>query len=298
MTATIQTFGLTRDFGSVRALDSLDLSVEAGEIFGFLGPNGAGKSTALRLMLDLIRPTAGRATINGHDCQRESQRVRAQVGQLAGEVRLYPSLTGMQHFELFAGLRSLELASSGALDLAARLQLNLDVRASAYSKGNRQKLGIVLALLGNPPVLLLDEPSSGLDPLIQHELWRILRERAAAGTTVFFSSHVMSEVELVCERVAILRSGRLMEVNAVSALKAHGLRHVLARFAASAPPPAEFALGGVRELTRTHDAVEFEVKGAIRPLLRALAEFEVIDLETAQPTLEELLMRFYEGDPS
>jgi len=295
VTTAIETFRLTRDFGPVRALDGLDLAVERGEIFGFLGPNGAGKSTALRLMLDLIRPTSGRATIHGHDCQHESLTVRSLVGQLAGEVRLYPSLSGAQHLELFAGLRGIDLQTSGAADLAERLQLNLQVRASGYSKGNRQKLGLVLALLGNPPVLLLDEPSSGLDPLVQHELWRILRERAAAGSTVFFSSHVMSEVELVCERVAILRNGRLIEVNAVSALKGHAVRHVLARFAGAAPP-GPLVFDGVRELNRTFDAIEFEVTGPVRPLLRALGELDIVDIETAQPTLEELLMRFYEGE--
>lgn len=295
MTAAIEAFGLTRDFGPVRALDHLDLKVEQGEIFGFLGPNGAGKTTFVRLLLDLIRPTGGSARILGHDCQGDPLAVHALVGQLSGEVRLYPGLTGRQHLDLFAGLRGLDPGDSNGHTLAGRLQLNLAVKAGAYSKGNRQKLGLVLALLGEPPVLLLDEPSSGLDPLVQHELWAILRDRAAAGATVFFSSHVMSEVELVCERVGILRQGRLMEVNAVSALKARGVRHVLARFAGAVPSASEFELPGVRELSRVHDGIELEVAGAIGPLLRALARHEVVDLQTEQPTLEELLMRFYEG---
>jgi ABC-2 type transport system ATP-binding protein len=291
--AAIETHDLTRDFGTLRALDSLTLQVEQGEIFGFLGPNGAGKSTAIRLLLDLIRPTRGRASVLGHDCQSASMEVRRQVGFLPGDVRLYPNLSGRQMLEHFASLREVGVEESRALELADRLELRLDVKSSAYSKGNRQKLGLVLALMGAPRVLILDEPSSGLDPLIQHELWDLLHERAREGVTVFFSSHVMSEVELVCERVGILREGKLAAVDTVADMKVRAVRQIVVRFEGSAPPPEHFAIDGVHELRRDSDLVEFEVEGAIDSLVKAIAEHRVVDLQTEQPTLEELLMTYY-----
>lgn len=296
MVAAIETQGLTRDFSTVRALDHLDLTVDEGEIFGFLGPNGAGKSTAIRLLLDFIRPTAGRASVLGHDCQADSIAVRREAGFLPGDVRLYPGLTGHETVALFATLRGMSAAASGAADIAERLELQLDRIAGAYSKGNRQKLGLVLALMGNPRLLILDEPSSGLDPLVQHQLWSLLRERAAAGTTVFFSSHVMSEVEQVCERVGILRAGRLVAVEDVSSMKVAALRHLAVRFAGVAPPAETFRMEGVRELRREDAELEFEVQGDLDAFIKQLARHHVLDISSEQPTLEELLMTFYERE--
>ncbi len=296
MGAAIQTEDLTRDFGAVRALDHMGLRVEEGEIFGFLGPNGAGKSTAIRLLLDLIRPTAGKASVLGHDCQAESLKVRQLVGQLPGDFRAYRNLSGRQTVEFFAGLRGLPPGRSGTAELAERLNLQLDVKASAYSRGNRQKLGIVLALMGEPRVLILDEPSSGLDPLVQHELYALLRERAREGATVFFSSHVMSEVEQVCERVGILRKGVLVAVEHVSEMKARGLRHMTVRFAGDAPAPGEIDVATAREIRREASVLEFEIRGEVDALLKALSHHHVVDLESEQPSLEELLMRYYERE--
>lgn len=296
MGAAIETDELTRDFGKVRALDRMNLRVDEGEIFGFLGPNGAGKSTAIRLLLDLIRPTAGNARVLGLDCQRNSLEVRRIVGQLPGDFRPYRNLTGRQSVEFFAGLRGLSVETSGAAEVAQRLNLRLDVAASAYSRGNRQKLGLVLALMGNPKVLVLDEPSSGLDPLVQHELFGILRERASAGTTVFFSSHVMSEVEQVCERVGILRKGVLVAVEHVSEMKARSLRHRTVRFAGEAPPPAAFEGTDTREIRREQGALDFEVRGEVDGLVKALAQHHVVDIESEQPSLEEILIRYYARD--
>ena len=200
MDAAIRTEGLSKTYGdAVLALDGLDLEVERGEIFGFLGPNGAGKSTTIRLLLDLIRPTEGRAEILGRDCQRDSVEVRSLTGYLPGDVRLYDRLSGQRTVEFFASLRKRPVDGDRVTALAARLQLDLTRRAGVLSKGNRQKLALLLALLDQPPVLLLDEPTSGLDPLLQHTVWQILREEADQGATVFFSSHVMSEVEEICE---------------------------------------------------------------------------------------------------
>jgi ABC-2 type transport system ATP-binding protein len=293
MAAAIETENLTRDFGTLRALDRMNLRVEAGEIFGFLGPNGAGKTTAIRLLLDLIRPTAGSASVLGHDCQRQSLEVRSLVGQLPGDFRPYRNLSGHQTVEFFARLRGLSLETSGAASLADRLNLQLDRSASSYSRGNRQKLGIVLALMGNPRVLILDEPSSGLDPLVQHELYALLRERAREGATVFFSSHVMSEVEQVCERVGVLRQGVLVAVEHVSRMKARSLRHMTVRFAGEPPPPGAIDIDSAREIRREASVLEFEIQGEVDALLKELARYHVVDLETEQPSLEELLMRYY-----
>ena len=293
--AAILTDALTKSYDQTLALDRLDLRVERGEIFGFLGPNGAGKTTAIRLLLDLIRPTSGRASVLGLDCQTHSDQVRELVGYLPGDVRLYPGLRGREMVDLIAGLRSRAVDFTYVRALNSQLAIELEHPISSYSKGNRQKLALLLALLDRPPVLLLDEPTSGLDPIIQHAVWEILREEARRGTAVFFSSHVMSEVEQVCERVGILRAGRLVAVEAVAGLKGRALRHVEANFAAAAPGADAFKISGVRELRRGPSTVEFEVVGEIGPLLQALAPFRVLDLRTEQPTLEEVLLTYYRG---
>ncbi|MCL4231482.1 MAG: ABC transporter ATP-binding protein [Dehalococcoidia bacterium] len=286
--------GLGKTYGATVALDRLDLRVERGEIFGFLGPNGAGKSTTIRLLLDLIRPTAGRALVLGMDCRRQSVAVRASTGYLPGDLRLYPGLRGREMAGLMAGLRKSPVDREFVLGLAERIGLDLEKPAGSLSRGNRQKLGLLLALIGRPPLLLLDEPTSGLDPIVQHTVWNILREEAKRGVTVFFSSHVLSEVDQVCERVGILRAGQLVAVEPVSGLKARQFRHVEVSFAGETPPPAAFMLPGVRELRRERSTAEFEVAGEIDGLLKALAPFQVLDLRTQQPSLDEILLGFYE----
>ncbi|MGE3075905.1 MAG: ABC transporter ATP-binding protein [Dehalococcoidia bacterium] len=293
--AAIETHGLTRVFDGRTALNHLDLRIERGEVFGFLGPNGAGKSTTIRLLLDLIRPTSGNASILGFDCQRDSIEVRRRVGFLPGELRLYPGLTGVQAVALFAGLRDDPAGMAEANELADAVGLDLSRKCGAYSKGNRQKLGVVLALLGKPQVLLLDEPTSGLDPLVQRAVWDILERQAAAGVTIFFSSHVMSEVEVTCERVGILREGRLVAVEPLAVLKARSRRHVEVSFDGAAPAAAVFRVPGVREIRREHSTLEFEVPGEIDPLLKALTPFHVVDLRTEQATLDEILLSYYQG---
>jgi ABC-2 type transport system ATP-binding protein len=293
--AAIETIGLTRTFNDRLALDHLDLRIERGEVFGFLGPNGAGKSTTIRLLLDLIRPTSGHATILGFDCHSQSIEVRKRVGFLPGELRLYPGLTGNQTVELFAGLRGGKVDVAHAREIADAMDLDLSRKCGAYSKGNRQKLGVVLALLARPEVLLLDEPTSGLDPLVQRAVWEMLQREASEGTTVFFSSHVMSEVEVTCERVGILRQGRLVAVEPVATLKGRSLRHIEVSFAGAAPEAAVFAIPGVHEIRREHSTLEFEVPGEVDPLLKALASYHVVDLRTEQATLDEILLGYYEG---
>ncbi len=293
MVAAIQTEGLTKRYGATEALVGLDLEVQPGEIFGFLGPNGAGKTTTIRVLLDLIRPTSGRASVLGSDCQEESHRVRSMIGYLPGDLRLYPGLTGRATIELIGGLRDRPVDWTRVTRLTGALDLDMDRRVGNYSKGTRQKLGVVLALLARPPVLLLDEPTSGLDPIVQHTVWTLLREEAGQGTTVFFSSHVMSEVDQTCHRVGILRAGRLVAVEAIAALKGHAIRHIEVSFAETPPPPDAFRLPNVRELRRDNATLEFEVTGEIDPLLKALARHRVLDLRTEQPTLDEVLLTFY-----
>lgn len=289
----ILTASLSKRYDSVLAVDRLDLRVERGEIFGFLGPNGAGKSTTIRMLLDLIRPTAGSAAILGFDCREQSREVRDLTGYLPGDLRLYGNLRGRETIDLFASLRGRKTEEAFIHETADALRLDLSRHSGAYSKGTRQKLGVLIALLGAPRVLLLDEPTSGLDPIMQRVVWDILRRQADQGVTVFFSSHVMSEVEQICERIAILREGRLVTVQPVAEMKARGVRHVIVSFAGQAPPAGAFLIPGVRELERSRETVEFEVRGEFDPLLKALAGHTVIDLRTEQPTLDEILLGYY-----
>lgn len=289
----LRTEGLTKVFGPTVALDHLTLTIAPGEIFGFLGPNGAGKSTTIRLLLDLIRPTEGHAEVFGFDCQRQSLEVRAITGYLAGDLRLYPSLTGWDTVQFIANLRRGPLDRVYLERLTTALDLDLSIKAGSYSKGNRQKLGVVLALLGRPRFVLLDEPTSGLDPIMQHATWQILRESAGEGATVFFSSHVMSEVEATCERVGILREGKLVAVEPVAALKERAVRRVEVSFAGGAPPPGEISLPGVREVERNASMLHFEATGDLDTFIKTLSRYHVLDIRTEQPGLEDILLRYY-----
>ena len=210
-------------------------------------------------------------------------------------MHLYPNMTGHDVIKFFASLRRRPVRPEHVLALTNRLDLNLDRRAGELSKGNRQKLAVMIALLDEPPVLLLDEPTSGLDPLLQHTVWDILREASAAGTTVFFSSHVMSEVEETCERIGILREGRLVETAPVRELKARSLRRIEARFAGEMPEANDLAVIGVREVEREGNRLELEISGDLDSVIKKLAEYEVVALESRAPTLDEILMTFYEG---
>ena len=292
MEPAILTEGLTKSYGSVRALDRLDLRVEPGEVFGFLGPNGAGKSTTIRLLLDLIRPTAGRAAVLGLDCRQRSRAVRARTGYLPGDLRLYPNLRGRETVALIAGLRERPIDHGYVELVRRRLELDLETHVSSLSKGNRQKLGILLALLDRPPVLILDEPTSGLDPIMQQVVWGLLRAEADRGATVFFSSHVMSEVEHTCRRVGILRGGGLVAVEPVAQLLGRSMHRVEVTFA-EPPPSGAFAIPGVTELRREHATVWLQAAGSLDALVKAVARYPVIDLRTEQPSLEEILLTYY-----
>jgi beta-exotoxin I transport system ATP-binding protein len=294
MVPAIELRGLTKDYGALRALDDVSLTVEAGEIFGFLGPNGAGKTTTIRMLFDLIRPTAGSAYVGGFDCQAESVAARERMGYLPGDLHLYEDLTGHQTIDFIASLRG-GVDDAFAAQVARRLDLDTSRVVKQYSKGNRQKLGLLLAVMHRPDVLVLDEPTSGLDPLAQDTVEDFLRGFAADGGTVFFSSHILSEVEQLCHRAAFLRAGRLVAVEDIAAVKGRSLHMLEVTF--EAPVSAsEFEIPGVSVVEARGPTLRIEVRENIDTVLKQVARHTVIDLRTEQPSLEEIFRVYYEGD--
>ena len=285
--------GLSKAYGRTTALRDVSFDVGLGEVFGYLGPNGAGKTTTLRLLMGMIRPTAGSAAVLGRDSWREPVPVHRVVGYVPGEPGLYGRLTGRQHAAYFRHLRG-EPSESRAVALADRLDLDLDRPARTLSKGNRQKLAVVLALMSVPRVLVLDEPSGGLDPLVQREFHALLREHTAAGGAVLFSSHVLAEVQRVADRIGVLRAGRLVAVDRVDELRAKSLHHVRARFAEEVPAAAFAAVPDVHDL-----AVDGHVLTCSAPepsldaLVKHLARHRLLDFECVEADLEETFLTYY-----
>ena len=292
-TAAIQTTGLTKDYGEGRGLFDLDLDVRRGEILGFLGPNGAGKSTTMRLLLDLIKPTSGSAKLLGLDSRVDSLEVRRRVGFLPGDLVLYPTLTGSAMLDYLGELR-------GGVDrrlrdeLAGRFDAQLDRPLRELSTGNRQKLGLIQAFMHKPELLILDEPIAGLDPLVQQSFHALLKEAAAEGRTVFLSSHTLSEVERVADRVAILRRGRLVVVDSLERLRRIAVQRLEVEFADGAPTVEELlAVPGVREASfeGRHLMVAFE--GSADALVKAIAAHEVRSIRSRDDDLEEIFLHYY-----
>jgi ABC-2 type transport system ATP-binding protein len=272
----------------------VNLEVGRGEIFGFLGPNGAGKTTTIRCLLDLIRPSSGTVRVLGLDPQAEPVAVRARVGYLPGELRLDDNLTADGVFRFFNRLRGGRADWSFVRRLAERLDLDLQTPIKNFSKGNKQKVGLVQALMHRPELLLLDEPTSGLDPLIQQEVLHLIGEARTAGATVFFSSHVLSEVQEVAERVAILRHGVVVEVAATGTLIDRALRRVRIRFRESMDTVVLGNLPGVKLLRRDNRGnIWLQVTGEMDGLIKALAAYPVSDFETERPSLEEIFLAYY-----
>jgi ABC-2 type transport system ATP-binding protein len=288
----IELSGVVKDYGRTRALAGIDLTIERGRIFGFLGPNGAGKTTTIRVLLDLIRPTAGMARVLGLDSQRETIEVRRRVGYLPGDLRMYEGLRGDQFLDFIDSFRPEKRDPAYRRVLIERLGLDASKRIRALSKGNRQKLGFIQALMHRPELLILDEPTSGLDPLVQDEVVRILEEAVAEGRTVFFSSHVLPEVERLSETVAIIRGGRIVALEDVARLKSRSV-HVIEVTFASQPPAGLFALPGVREIRRDGNTVHVQASGGIDAVIKAIARHDVIDLRTQQPNLEDVFLAYY-----
>src|SRR5262245_40787253 len=293
----VLTRGLRKSYGSFPALRGVDLEVRRGEIFGFLGPNGSGKTTTIRCLLDLIRPSGGTVRVLGLDPQAEPLAVRARVGYLPGELRLDDNLTAAAALQFFNRLRAGRADPAFIRQLTERLDLDPTTPIKNLSKGNKQKVGLVQALMHRPELLLLDEPTSGLDPLVQQEVLRLLAEARQAGATVFFSSHVLSEVQEVAERVAIIRSGVVAEIAGTEALLNRALRRVRVRFRQPADIAALRDVPGVKSVVPDGPlGALLEVGGDMDRLIKALAAFSVSDLETERPSLEEVFLAFYQGD--
>ncbi|MYA19224.1 MAG: ABC transporter ATP-binding protein [Chloroflexi bacterium] len=291
--AAIRFEGLVKAYGDVRALDGIDLTVPRGEVFGFLGPNGAGKTTAIRILMDLIRPTSGRAEVLGFDAQRDSIEVRRRCGYLPGDLERYNSLRVDACLDLVASLRG-GVDARYRRELVERLRLDQERRIGALSRGNRQKVGLVIALMAQPELVVLDEPTNGLDPLLQDEVEAILREIVADGRSVFFSSHVLAEVEQLARRVAMLRAGRIVAISDLAEQRRLAPRRVTVAFAEPPPASAFQGLDGVRLVSLDGCDAVFETHDEMHALVQALAAQRVLTLETHEITLEELFLSYYE----
>lgn len=282
--------GLTKEYGGTLALDNLDLEVKKGEVLGYLGPNGAGKTTTLRLLLGLIRPSSGSATILGLDCQSQKEQVHAQVAYVPGDTNLWPSLSGGETLDLLGNLH-------GSYDRVYRAELvklfDLDEskKVRSYSKGNRQKVSLIAGLMTRADVLIMDEPTSGLDPLMEQIFRDCILEAKNRGQTVLLSSHILGEVEALCDRVAILRAGKLVEVGTLSELRHLSALLVKATFAGK--PPRVDHLKGVSGVKVTGNQLTCHVTGALQPLLEVLTVARPLTLISSEPSLEELFLSLY-----
>jgi ABC-2 type transport system ATP-binding protein len=292
----IITSGLTKAYGPVQALRGVDLAVQKGEIFGFLGPNGSGKTTTIRCLLDLIRPQAGTICVLGLDPQTDPVSVRKRTGYLPGELSLETNQTPEQTLRYFNDLRGNRANWTFVRSLAQRLDLDLTTPIKNLSKGNKQKVGLVQALMSQPELLLLDEPTSGLDPLMQQEVYRLLKEAQQDGATIFFSSHIIGEVEAIASRIAIIRQGVIVEEAEPHQLISMVLRRIRIRFREPVDTQPLIALPGVSLIAQNALHITVQVEGEVDALVKALAAYPVSDLETERPSLEEIFLAYYEGE--
>jgi len=289
----IQTWGLTKHYGEVEALSDLDLEVRPGEIFGYLGPNGAGKTTTIRLLMGLMRPTRGRAEVLGIDVHRDGPAARNSMSFMPSDSSLYTFTTVGQYLEAFGGLTNAPRKRRD--ELTARLELDTSRNIGHLARGKRRKVVVVRALQEDVPVYVVDEPTRGLDPLVQQEFGNIISELRDEGRTILLSTHVLSEAEALCDRVGILRSGRLVQVDTVADLSAARVRRVTVTFDGSAP--ADLMIPGVSDISVEDGTARFEVSGSIDPVIKALAQYTIADLETDEPSFEESFLQHYESEP-
>jgi ABC-2 type transport system ATP-binding protein len=295
--AAILTQGLVKSYGKVEALRGVDIQVRQSEIFGFLGPNGAGKTTTIRCLLDLIRPNGGTVRVLGIDPQADPIAVQARTGYLPGEMELFGNLTVERQLRFLYNMRTNQADWGFVRQLCERLGLDPKLQIKNLSKGNKQKIGVVQALMHRPELLLLDEPTSGLDPLVQQEVLQLVREARSAGATVFFSSHVLSEVEATADRVAIIREGQIVEVGETSTLTQRALHQVSVRFLQPVDCTSFQKIPGVEVLSWSDGmSVTLRVAGNMDRLVKALGAFPVSELETARPSLEEVFLAYYKKE--
>jgi ABC-2 type transport system ATP-binding protein len=288
----IETRGLSVYYGRQRGILDVDLRVEQGEVFGFLGPNGAGKTTTQRVLMDIIRPTAGEARMLGRDCQKDGAAVRERVGYLPGELSLYDSMKVDRFFKMYVSLQKSNADPGHWRTLSERLQLDTSRRIGQLSRGNRQKVGVVAAFMNKPDLLILDEPTTGLDPLVQQTVMELVREANQGGATVFFSSHILPEVQAVCDRVGIIREGTLVATERVEDLTRQQFKRVRMSFA-NTPPGDAFAQEGVTVLARDGQGVTLEIRQHLDRVMETAVQFGITDLETIPVSLEEIFMAYY-----
>lgn len=293
MTTVIETRSLSKTYGTTNAVVNLDLVVGAGEVFGFLGPNGAGKTTTIRVLLGLQRATRGRAWVLGLDSQSRGVDIHRRVGYLPGDLELYAHLTGRQHIEWFRRARGLSERASLADSLIERFAVVVNRPVGQLSKGNRQKIGLVLAFMHRPDLLILDEPTSGLDPLMQNEFDRLVRETADDGRTVFLSSHDLDEVQRLADRVSIVKAGKLVMTDTVNRLRESTPYSIEVRFGHPIDASLFSAVPGVSVRYADAFLIRAEATGAIAPVLRLIAEYEPVDVVCRHADLDELFLELY-----
>ena len=288
----IDTAKLTKYYGKQLGIEDVDLEVKRGEVFGYLGPNGAGKTTTIRTLLDFIRPTRGSATVFGLDIRQSSVDIHRRVGYLNGELALYNNMTGEDLLKYLGNLRG-SLDWKYVRELAARFQCDLPRRIQGLSMGNKQKLGLLQAFMHKPELLILDEPTNGLDPLMQHEFYDLLTETKKEGRTIFLSSHILPEVEKVCDRVGIIRQGKLVTVETIETLKSHSVRQLEIHFARAIPKEKFSNVQGIRDILVQDKLLTCNVVGSLDALVKAAAQFEVINIISHEPSLEDIFMTYY-----
>jgi ABC-2 type transport system ATP-binding protein len=290
MKNVIEIKDLKKYFGKVHAVDGVSFEVKEGETFGFLGPNGAGKTTTIRTMMDFIRPTEGTISIFGKDSKTDSVELKSMIGYLPGNVRLNANWTGFDHIKFVEGIRG---KGHMAETIAQKLDLDLSKKFRNLSSGNKQKLGIVLALMHSPKLLIMDEPTVGLDPLLQNEIYNMLAELKQKGTSIFISSHNLPEVERICDRVGIIKNGKMVAVETLKELSGKRLHRVEVRFE-SKVKSSEFDFDGVENIEEMPDGLIFSVGGNLNPVLQKLAKYKVTDLSISHADLEEIFLKYYE----
>ena len=290
MDTVIETKNLTKFYGKNRGINDVNITVRKGDIFGFLGPNGAGKSTTIRTLLDFIRPSSGSATILGMDCQKDSLAIRRRTGYVPGDANLYGHMTGWKYLEYIGGIRGRYDAAS-AKKYAERFEIKLDRKMREYSSGMRQKVVLIQALMNDPDLVIMDEPTKGLDPLVQQIFMDVVREEAANGKTIFMSSHVLSEVEKVCNRVAIIKEGVIAAEEDMESLKRKAGKVVEVKFRGAKPEP--FAISGIGNVAQLNGYYRMTAAGDIRNILRDLASYDVEDVNIHPMTLEDIFMQYY-----
>lgn len=292
MNPALETRDLTVYYNWHRGIVDVNLTVEKGEVFGFLGPNGAGKTTTQRVLLDVIRPTKGQAFIFGKDCQKEGSAIRQRVGYLPGELSLYDNMKAHEFFAMVDALWGNQGDKAYRQALCERLDLNANRKIREFSRGNKQKVGVVTAFMHKPDLLILDEPTSGLDPLVQQSVLDMVREARADGRTVFFSSHILSEVQAVCDRVGIIREGQLVATQRVEDLVRQQFERVRLDFA-TLPPADAFALDGVTEVSRDERGVLLEIRDNLNAVMATAVTYHITAIKTETVSLEDIFLAYY-----